>query len=373
MFAHRGFQEVKKMPTVNTRRETADLRNDCFPHTLPFISQEPHESPLLCEEEQRGGKMRAKYYRYLFHKVTEGVCYSGSIRNQMEEEQEDLCFLYLAGGFVCTEKGVSYASEENEYQLLILGDYAPAAIQRACRTARSCRVVEAMIPDGREEEQVTSMLLQAGVERVRVVREEVRLTLCRELLQIVPVREGEESTLAFYHADAKGTPKTEECLASIKPAIEGGECMARADHDKLTCEMRCLLYNDFTLCKRQNQKGCSQFLDGHLLFASAGEGDGSENRGAVLELIGQHRKRLRIVGLPDKDLSSFEIDEIKEIGERGFARWLVGTEKTPAEVVKAITVGDPHRRFFATGEQSGLCISGYYVPRMAEPAILKSL
>ena len=45
-----------------------------------------------------------------------------------------------------------------------------------------------------------------------------------------------------------------------------------------------------------------------------------------------------------KDLSSFEIDEIKEIGERGFARWLVGTEKTPAEVVKAITVGDPHRR-----------------------------
>ena len=107
--------------------------------------------------------MRAKYYRYLFHKVTEGVCYSGSIRNQMEEEQEDLCFLYLAGGFVCTEKGVSYASEENEYQLLILGDYAPAAIQRACRTARSCRVVEAMIPDGREEEQVTSMLLQAGV------------------------------------------------------------------------------------------------------------------------------------------------------------------------------------------------------------------
>ena len=87
------------MPAVNTRRETADPRNDCFPHTLPFISQEPHESPLLCEEEQRGGKMRAKYYRYLFHKVTEGVCYSGSIRNQMEEEQEDLCFLYLAGGF----------------------------------------------------------------------------------------------------------------------------------------------------------------------------------------------------------------------------------------------------------------------------------
>lgn len=336
-----------------------------FPITLPFISHEPHESALL-QEEQRGGKMRAKYYRYLFHKVTEGVCYSGSIRNQMEEENEDLCFLYLAGGSVCTEKGESYASEENAYHLMILGDYAPAAIQRACRTARNCRIVEAMVPDGKEEDRVTSMLLQAGVERVRVVREEVRLTLCRELLQIVPISEGEESTLAFYHADVKGTPETEECLASIKPTIEGGECLAKADHDKLTCEMRCLLYNDFTLCKRQNQKGCSQFLDGHLLFASAGTEE-------VLELLRQHRKRLRIVGLPDKNLSSFEIEEIKEIGERGFARYLVGTEKTPAEVVKAIAVGDPHRRFFATGAHAGLCISGYYVPRMVEPAILKSL
>ena len=343
-----------------------------FPITLPFISQEPYESALL-QKEQRGGKMRAKYYRYLFHKVTEGVCYSGSIRNQMEEESEELCFLYLAGGSVCSEKGESYASEENAYHLLILGDYAPAAIQRACRTARSCRIVEAMVPDGKEEDRVTSMLLQAGVERVRVVREEVRLTLCRELLQIVPISEGEESTLAFYHADVKGTPETEECLASIKPTIEGGECLARADHDKLTCEMRCLLYNDFTLCKRQNQKGCSQFLDGHLLFASAGEEDGSENRDAVLELLSQHRKRLRIVGLPDKNLSSFGLEQIKEIGERGFVRYLVGTEKTPAEVVKAITVGDPHRRFFAAGEHAGLCISGYYVPRMAEPAILKSL
>ena len=78
------------MPTVNTRRETADLRNDCFPPTLPFISQEPHESPLLCEEEQRGGKMRAKYYRYLFHKVTDGGCYSGMILNQSAEEPADL-------------------------------------------------------------------------------------------------------------------------------------------------------------------------------------------------------------------------------------------------------------------------------------------
>lgn len=318
--------------------------------------------------------MKAKYFRYLFHKVPEGICYSGSIRNQMGEEMEDLCFLYLAGGTTCTEKGTSYASETNEYQLLILGDYAPAAIQRACRAARACKVMEAMIPDGEEEEKVTSMLLQAGVERVRVVREEVKLQLCRELLQITPVFTGQRYTLAFYHADAKGTPDTEECLISIKPTAEGMECMAKADHDKLTCEMRCLLYNDFTLCKRHNQKGCEQFLDGHLLFASAmANEEGSENRESVLELLRQHRKRIRIVGMAEDALSDCGIRELEKIGEHGYTRYLVGTKQMPAEVVKAFSVGDPHRHFHATGAESGLCISGYYVPRMAEPAILKSL
>ena len=318
--------------------------------------------------------MKAKYFRYLFHKVPEGICYSGSIRNQMGEEMEDLCFLYLAGGTTCTEKGTSYASENNEYQLLILGDYAPAAIQRACLAARTCKVVEAMIPDGVEEERVMPKLLQAGVERVRVVREEVKLQLCRELLQITPIPSGQNDTLAFYHADAKGTPETEECLISIKPTVEGMECLAKADHDKLTCEMRCLLYNDFTLCKRHNQKGCGQFLDGHLLFASAkNEEEGSANKETVLGLLRQHRKRIRIAGMAEGNLSECEIKELQQIGEHGFARYLVGTKQTSAEVVKAFQEGDPHRHFFVAGAESGLCISGYYVPRMAEPAILKSL
>lgn len=347
-------------------------RMTVFPiHYLSFC-RILREAP--CCEKDKGEKMRAKYYRYLFHKVTEGLCYSGSIRNQMNEEKEDLCFLYLAGGSVCTEKGESYASEANAYHLLILGDYAPAAVERACRTARACRVAEVMLPEGVMEEQVSSLLLQAGAEQVRVIKEETKLQLCRELLQIVPIGSGENRTLAFYHADAKGTPEQEECLTSIKPEAEDMECMAKADHDKLTCEMRCLLYNDFTLCKRQNRRGQKQFLDGHLLFASAEkEEEGSENSGTVMELIRQHQKRLRLVGLGDKDLSSFELTALKETGERGFARYLVGTENTPAETVKAISVGDPHRHFFATGEHAGLCISGYYVPRMAEPSILKSL
>lgn len=314
--------------------------------------------------------MRAKYFRYLFHKVKEGVCYSGSIRNQMEEESEDLCFVYLAGGETCPEKGTSYASETNEYHFLILGDYAPAAVQRACRIARICKVVEAMIPDGPEEDKVTSMLQQAGVERVRVVRGDMKLQRCREELQIVPSGDEKVHTLAFYHADAKGTPETEECLISIKPTMEGMECLAKADHDKLTCEMRCLLYNDFTLCKRHNQKERGWFLDGHLLLPSLAE---DSDHSTTLELLQRRRKRLRITGLPEKHLDSSELEELKSIGEKGFARYLIGTQKTPADVVKTLSTGDPHRHFFATSEESGLCISGYYVPRMAESEILKSL
>ena len=148
------------------------------------------------------------------------------------------------------------------------------------------------------------------------------------------------------------------------------ECLAKADHDKLTCEMRCLLYNDFTLCKRHNQKGRGWFLDGHLLLPSFAK---DRDNSAALELLQRHRKRLRITGLPEKHLNSSELEKLKAIGEKGFARYLVGTQKTPADVVKALSTGDPHRHFFATGEEAGLCISGYYVPRMAESGILKSI
>lgn len=310
--------------------------------------------------------MKAKYYRYLFHRVTDGLCYSGSISNQMQEEREDLCFLYLAGGKECQEDGESYTAAKNRYDFLILGDLAQAAVERACRVARSCFVGEILMPDGEKDavEKVAVMLSQAGAQKIRVVKQEEWIHRCREVFQIIPAGHGETQSLMLYHADEKDDPVHEECLICVKPVMEGMNCISTEDADRLTCEMRCMLYNDFTLCKRHNQRDQNQFLDGHLLFASTGkEKTGSREGKSLYELTKQQLKKLRFLSFTDNSLSSSDLGEISDLWEKGYARYLVGTADTAPDTIKEISLGDPYRQFFAVSEQSGLCISGYYVPR----------
>lgn len=310
--------------------------------------------------------MKAKYFRYLFHRVTEGLCYSGSISNQMEEDEDAFCFLYLAGGQTCQETGTSYTMPENRYDLVILGDLAPAAVRRACMVTEQCSPGEILIPDGAKEQirPVLQRLAAAGATQVRIVKEAEDLHKCREYFQIVPADCKERKTLMLYHADEKGTPDTEECIISVKPMTDGMICPSRADHKNLTCEMRCMLYQDFMLCKRHNQKNRKQFADGHLLCASAeNQEKGSENRTSVGELAGGHRARIRIMGFADKDMTASEITEISMPEADGLARYVAGPADTGAEAVKAVVTGDSNRHFLAYGEEAGLCISGYYVPR----------
>lgn len=313
--------------------------------------------------------MRAKYYRYLFHRVTDGLCYSGSISNQMDEKKEDLCFLYLAGGENCKEKGESYAAPENEYQFLILGDLAPAAVERACRVVRSCSLAEILIPNGETDviQEVTEKLSQAGAQKVRAVKETEWIHKCREVFQIIPVDHGETQSLMLYHADEKDDPKQEECLMCVNPVTEELDCMAGLDTDTFASVMRCMLYQDFTLCKRHNQRNQSQFVDGHLLFASTkGKRKGSKEDRTVYELAEKYSEKLRVIGFADKNLLSSDLERIAGDAGKGFARYLVGAADTPSETIKALLLGDPCRHFSVVSEQSGLCISGYYVPRKTE-------
>lgn len=310
--------------------------------------------------------MNAKYYRYLFHRVTDGLCYSGSISNQMTKNREDVCFLYLAGGEHCREKSDSYAAPENAYDFLILGDFSEASLERACRVVRSCSVTEILIPKGKREksEKVTEMLSQAGAQKIRTVEKEEELHRCRELFRIIPVDHGETHTLMLYHADEEGRPDREECVITVKPCVRGMNCISKADHDTQACEMRCMLYNDFTLCKGHNQRDRKEFLDGHLLFASAKEKEeGSDKSTAVTELLSQYQGRLRVTGFADKNLASSEIEETEGKKTERVSRYLVGPADTLPETIKTISTGDPYRRFFAISEQAGLCMSGYYVTR----------
>lgn len=310
--------------------------------------------------------MKAKYYRYLFHKVTGGLCYSGCITNEMDEKKESFCFLYLAGGEEALENETSYAVPELRYDLVVLGDLSPAAVKRACTVTKHCQAKEILIPDGSAEQirQITEELGTADAGVIHVVKEEKEMHHSREYLRILPAKQKNRNMLLLYHADEGAGPEKEECILTIKPMTERTNCCAKADHDTFTCEMRCMLYNDFMLCKRHNRRESKAFLDGYLLFPSAkAEVLERDRESAASFLSGKYRNRIRFFGTPDKDLTSEDLEETEIAGKEKMAVYLIGTEDTPAEVIKTAVTGDPYRHFFAAGEHAGLCISGYYVPR----------
>lgn len=308
--------------------------------------------------------MNAKYYRYLFHRVTDGLCYSGSIRSQMTGEEESFCFLYLAGGEEAGEDGASYAAPGLTYDLLILGDFSKGAKERAKRVLENCQVEKVLYPAGEasENDAVIRELKRNCRGSVASVLAKEEFHACREKFCVMAVSRGAERTLALYHADAKGTPWEEECILCVKPALPEYACQVKDETGKFACEMRCALYNDFDVCKRQNQKNQKEFVDGHLLLGAGGP-DSQEVCPMPDGLTDSDWERIRVIGFSDSSLNLSDIHKIEKPGELPFRRYLVGTRRAEATVAGELAADHPYWSYFRSGEKTGLCVSGYYVPR----------
>lgn len=308
--------------------------------------------------------MKAKNFRYLFHKVSDGLCYSGCIRDGLSEQQDVFCFLYLAGGELCREEDEAYASAENTYDMLILGDLCRAALMRAGKVLRCCEVREVWLPnaEGMQRACVMALLQENGVKTVRIVEKAETFTRGREEFLLIPAG-GAGGSLLLYHEDRCGTLLEEECILNVKPSQAEPGCRARSD-ESFSCELHCLLYQDSTLCKRHNRKGQHCLVDGQLLFSAQGETKAREAVYlAVHEQLRLHSARLRVTGFADSGLRAEKVRELQTAAQGGLQRYVVGSSRTLPEAVSAISDGDPYKRCFKTSEHAGVCITGCYVPR----------
>lgn len=306
--------------------------------------------------------MKTKYYRYLFHRVIDGVCYSGSLTDQMNNEAEMFLFLYLAGGEHNWQDEENFAVAGECYDLMILGDFGTGAIARAKKIIEKCRVKTVLYPDqeSQEAKEMIQFLKEHEVEEVRAVKEREELEYCREKMILFPVVSEGKRTLVLYHQDQGEGPEKEECVMSIKPSVPDQPCQARQDVCNLDCDLKCALYQDFTLCKKQNQKGGKYFVDGHLLMGTADYSICIENLARDLDDMWS---RIRFYSIPDQCVKEKDIPVLQKKKTTGFQRYYVGTARTNAEVMKAVAVGDAWNEFYATKQDAGLCVSGYYIQR----------
>lgn len=329
--------------------------------------------------------MKAKYYRFMYQNVQGGLCYTGSLADSGNGENQTFHFKYVSGGKTGRKEtgNEKETCERGRYHLLILADFTAAAVRRAADTLRECQVDKLIYPylDGQGRTEAAKALEQTGEcteEMSRLVKEPEEYlkehggAACEEISRkkeffrgnqrfvLIPVGAGRKRSLVLYHESRETSPQTAECVMSVKPVTPFKHCSSFVNPENLNCEMRCMLYEDFAQCKKHNRKNGEYFVDGYLLL---GTGSLKEAASAAQEALGEAWRRIRFVGIPEETGDKDWAEELLSVGTKRYAQYFVSGEGLDAEVIRAIAVGNPYRTFFATGEQSGLCISGCYVDR----------
>ena len=324
--------------------------------------------------------MKAKYYRFIYQNVEEGVCCTGSMAESGGKE-EPFHFLYLGGGSGGCEVGEEELQQlEGHFHLVLLGDFEPLTIKRAGKVFSWCRADQVMYPYLAEEDRKSlagelsktgnftngevglvadpeRYLKDRGIAEGNAVKDRSAFLKGNRRFRVFCVGEGKKKSLVLYHGSEGGSPKTEECLLNVKPVLPSRCCSPFVDPQNLNCEMKCMLYNDFTQCKRHNQKNGTYFVDGHLVL---GMGMTDTDLGEVRKALDDVWDRIRVVCLAEADGPMGRKEELLQAGTEETAQYFVGNSDTKETVVHQILMGNPYRTYVAVNKKAGLCLSGCY-------------
>lgn len=327
--------------------------------------------------------MKAKYYRFIYQNVEEGVCCTGSMAESSGEE-EPFHFLYLGGGSGgCGVREEELQQLKGHFHLVLLGDFEPLTIKRAGKVFSMCRVDRVLYPYLTEEDRKSlageygktkdftneeiglvedpeRYLKDRGITEENAVKDSIAFLKGNRRFRVFCAGEGKKKSLVLYHGSEGGSPKTEECVLNVKPVLPSRCCSPFVDPKNLNCEMKCMLYNDFTQCKRHNQKNGTYFVDGHLVL---GVGMTDIDFGEIRKSLDDVWTLIRVVCLAEADSLSGWMEELLQAGTEETAQYFVGNISTEEEVVHKIQTGNPYRTFASIGETSGICLSGCYADR----------
>lgn len=332
--------------------------------------------------------MKAKYYRFIYRSFENGMCCTGSMAESGCEEKEAFHFLYLGGSSGGCEPGMESTEKKDEYlnghfHLMIMADFKPLTVKRAVKVLETCRIDQVLFPEmetavleslagaydktgdfSKEEvgfvRNPKEYLAEKGVSEGNAVKDKLIFRKGNRRFMIFCVGTDTDRNLLVCHGSEETSPQTEECVMNVKPVTPSRCCSPFVDPENLNCEMKCMLYNDFTQCKRHNQKNGTYFVDGHLIL---GTGCAMDDFGEIRKALADVWKKIRFICLPDADSHKGWTEELLKAGTAETAQYFVGTENTEETVIKNILINNPYKTFVSVKEQSGLCVSGYYVDR----------
>ena len=328
--------------------------------------------------------MEAKYYRFIYRSMGGGVCCSGSMAEEKENGEEAFHFLYLGGGSgSCTSPDEKDERLKGHFHLMMLADFRAQTVKQAVQAFKWCQTDRVLFPAVPQEslERLAQEYEQTGnftKEEIGFVRDpknylagkgiaeaeevEDRKTFRRGnwVFRIFAVGEGRERTLLLYHGSEGTGPQKEECVMNVKPVTPSRNCSPFVDPKNLNCEMRCMLYNDFTQCKRHNQKDGTYFADGHLILGAEGA---AVDFGEIRKALEEEWKKIRFVCLPQSESPKEWKEQLLTVGTKEMAQYFMGTEALNGTVIKETLSSDPYRMFVTLCEKTGLCVSGCYVAR----------
>lgn len=328
--------------------------------------------------------MKAKYYRFIYRNLGGGMCCVGSIAETRDDKEGRYQFLYLGGG-----SGSEYIPKAEEdlwrghFDLMMIADFKPQTVRQAVQVLQLCKVSRVLYPKIDTEElrslaqeyentgiytkeeislvsDIKGFLTEKGVAWGDEVNERETFLKGNQRFWVWAVGEGRERALVFYHGSEGTGPQQEECIMNVKPVTPFRKCSLFVDPDNLNCEMRCMLYNDFTQCKRHNQKDGKYFVDGHLILGSSNP---AVNVGEIRKGLGEEWKKIRFICLPANAGQQYWGEELWSAGTEEMVQYFMGTEATKAAVIKDILTENPYHTFVTLGMESGLCVSGYYIGR----------
>lgn len=290
--------------------------------------------------------MSAKYYRFLYHPVSRGMCFSASIG--AEKGKDGIQLMYVSG---LGEDSLPKSAHTEHLHFLILGDLEARTAAQAEEFLKNCRVDTVFIP-GRESQP--SFLAREGV-RIREISETHEEDLPGFRLKLFC---GGEKLIAFL-GSRDTDPAKEICRMNVKPCTPQLPCSLTVDAANLRCEMQCMLSADHTQCKRHHQRNETYFVDGHLLIGTA---DVSGRHTKLKEYLAAEWKTIRCASLPD-GIDEEDVKSLADIGTDGSRRYFIGGAGTPGAAAKTLGSMDAFRTVIFTGEKAGLCISGCYEKR----------
>lgn len=289
--------------------------------------------------------MDTKYYRFLYYPVNHGTLFGASIGAANGKDGTQV--LYISSDTKPESGHVSVKEEHIHY--LVLADLSDETVGQAQALADANQVDTVLLPGA---DQTCALSVQEGT-----ALQTVEHTMEVELPGFVMKLFCSEGRLAAYMGSAGVGPADTECVMNVK-VHKSESCGLAVDTGNLSCEMRCLLCQDVTYCKRQNQKNDGYFVDGHFL---PGTVDLNKCLPELKAYLAEEWKTIRFIGLPEGG-KGWQGD-LLSAGTAGHRRYFIGTKDTPADVVRTVAAHDAHSSFALTDAKAGLCISGCYAKR----------